>query len=130
VEEGLYTDRGRNFVGNHVNHALTNLTTVQLLKRLLCNVESTTGGVDGSNLNRHPRRRVRDVPAPAAIRRVPNDVESAADEREGGNVAELWEFRGKTVCLIGAWNIVEEPKKLLYVPSEVTRKRMGVEGDA
>src|SRR6266851_6276478 len=82
------TDRGRNFSGVHIKHALPYVTTVQLHERLLCDVETSPGSVNGRDVNRHPRRRVCDVPARAAIGRIPDDIESAANERERGNVAE------------------------------------------
>ena len=117
------TDRGSNFVGDHVNHALTNLTPVQLLKRLLCNIEATRGGVDGGNLNRHSRSRVRDVPAPAAIRRVALNVESAANEREVRDIAEGRESRRKTVGPVRACNAVERAS--LVVERSVVRGTQG-----
>ena len=86
---------------------LADLTTIQLLRRLLCNVESNTGGIHGSNLNQHTRRRVRDVPAPAAIRRVPHYVKSTPNEEKVRDVAESRESRSQTVGPVRACDIVE-----------------------
>jgi len=108
AEAGIHNpQRGSNFVADHVNHALTNLTPIQLLKRLLCNVESTSGGVDGSDLNRHSHHRVCDVQALATIRRVPYNVESATNEKDVRDVAERRESRCKTVRPVRACNAVE-----------------------
>jgi len=74
----------------------------QIRERLLREVETSTGSVDGGHLYRHARRRVCNVPARAAIGRVRLDVVSAANEWEGRNVAERREFRLEAVVPIGA----------------------------
>ena len=79
----------------------------------LCRVETNSGSVNSSIWDRHARGRVSDVPAPATIGRVPDDIESAADEREGGKVAERWELRGKTVCPIGACDVVGRAREVV-----------------
>ena len=89
----------------------------------MCDVETTRGGVDGGNLNRHARRRVGDVPAPAAIRRVPRNVESAADEREVGDVAERRESRRKAVRPVRACDTVERAS--LVVERSIIRGAQG-----
>jgi len=94
----------------------------------LCNVETTRGSVDGSHLNRHPRRRVRDVPAPAAIRRVPYNVESAANERKVRDVAEGRESRRKTVRPVRACDAVERASLIVersVVCGAQGRRRVG-----
>jgi len=78
------------------------------------------------------RRRVSDVPAPTAIRRVPHDIESTVNEGEGVNVADLRESRhrdetvrsGPSEHTIVSTGI--EPALLLYVGSYVARRGKGV----
>ena len=117
------TDRGSNSVGDHVNHTPTNLTAVQLLKCLLCNVETSRGGVNGGDLNRQARHRVSDIPAPTAIRRVPHNIERTANEREVGNVTERRESSRKTVRPVRACDIVERTS--LVVKRSITRGTQG-----
>jgi len=91
------TDGRSHFAGDHVQDALPDLTTVQLHESLLRDVESGTGGVHSDDIDRHPRRRIGQTPAPAAVGRVPDHVERAADEGELGDIAERRETRGETV---------------------------------
>ena len=95
---------GRNFISDDIDHAYVRIAVGQIRESLLCEVETNAGSVDGGELNRHARRGVSDVPARAAIRRVPHDVESAADEWEGRKAAERREVRVETVVPIGACN--------------------------
>jgi len=55
------------------------------------------GRVDRGHKDRLAVRRVSDAPAPAAVGRVPRDVESAADVGVVGNLAERRVFGGETV---------------------------------
>ena len=102
----LSTRSPRKFDSDDINHVYVCIILGQFLERLLCEVETNIGSVDGGHLNRHARRRVRNVPARTAIRRVPLDVESAANEWEGRNVAERREFRCETEFPIGACDAV------------------------
>ena len=80
------TPRARNIASGHGDRAfkLPDLTTIQLLERRRCHVETMAGGVDGSHDDCRAVLRVSDSPTPAAIGRVPRDVESTADVRVGG----------------------------------------------
>ena len=85
------------FVCFYLQNAIPNFATIQILESRLCDVETMSGGIDSGNSNGRVVRRVSYFPARAAVRGVPNDVECAADVREGGNVAEHRESRGETV---------------------------------
>lgn len=91
------TNRGSNFSGGHFNNARVYFTMIQLREHLPREVETNPGSVDGNNMDRRAQLRVGDVPAPAAIGRIPLDVVRAADEREGRNGAERRESRRKAV---------------------------------
>lgn len=100
------TDRGGNFGGSHLNHARVYIAIVQLREHLPREVEANPGGVDGDNMHRRAQRRVGDVPARAAIGRIPLDVERAADERERRNRAKRREPRCKAVGPVRACDAV------------------------
>ena len=116
-------NRRRHFAGDHVNDALPNFTAVQPHESLLRDVEPNPGRVDGGKVDRHTRRRVSQGPAPAAVRRVPHDVERTADEREGRNIAERREARDQTVRPIRARDAVQ--RAFLVVVCSVERGSQG-----
>ena len=86
---------------------MSDLTTVQRFERLRCQVETSARGVDGGHNDRRPVRRVGDAPAFAAVRRVPRDVESAADVREVGKRGERRERGYEAVVPVRACDVVE-----------------------
>jgi len=100
-------ERAWNFGRNHVENALPDLTTVQRFERSSCHVETSARGVDRGHIDRRPVRRVSDAPAIAAVRRVPRDVESAADVREIGNRGERRERGDEAVGPVRARDVVE-----------------------
>ena len=100
------TNRRRNLGGDHVHSALSNLSTVQLHESLLGEVETRTGSVNRNELDRRARDGVGQVPAGAAVGRVPDDVERAADGGEGRDVAERGEARRKSVRAVRARDVV------------------------
>ena len=65
------------------------------------------GRVDRGQVDRRAVRRVGDAPAPAAVGRVPRNVERAADVRVVGNVAERRVFGGEAVGSVRARDVVE-----------------------
>lgn len=85
------TIRGRNLGSNHIQKAQSDLTTVQLHESLLGDIESRAGSIDGDDVDRGARGGVGQLPARAAVGRVPDDVERAAEEREYRDVAECGE---------------------------------------
>ena len=101
------TNRRRYFCGDHFYNALSYLAAVQMHEGFLCDVKARAGGVDSSDVDGHPRCRVSQAPAPTAVRRVPHDVEGAADERERRNIAKRCEPPGQAVRAIRARNVVE-----------------------
>jgi len=101
------TVRGCNFGGGHVNRTLPNLTAVQRFERRRCHVETMPGSVDGGHIDRCSVRRVSDAPAPAAVRRVPRDIESTADVRVVGNLVERREPGDEAVGPVRARDAVE-----------------------
>ena len=111
------TNRRRYFCGDHVYNALSYLAAVQMHEGFLCDVKARAGGVDGSNVDGHARRRIGQAPAPTAVGRVPHDVEGTADERERRNVAKRCKPPGQAVRAIRARNVVE--RAVLIVVSGV-----------
>ena len=65
------------------------------------------GSVDRGHIDRRAVRRVSDAPAPAAVGRVPCDVESATDVRLVGNLVERRVFGGEAVGPVRARDVVE-----------------------
>ena len=65
------------------------------------------GRVDRGQIDRRAVRRVGDAPAPAAVGRVPRDVECAADVWVVGDVAERRVFGGEAVGPVRARYVVE-----------------------
>ena len=65
------------------------------------------GSVDRGHKDRLSVLRVRDAPAPAAVGRVPRDVESAADVRVVGNLAERRVFGGEAVVPVRARDVAD-----------------------
>jgi len=65
------------------------------------------GRVDRGHIDHPAVRRVSDVPAPAAVRRVPRDVVSAADVRVAGERVERRVFGGEAVVPVRARDVVE-----------------------
>jgi hypothetical protein len=110
------TNRRRNLVRHHVNSTQTTLTTSQLVEGHLRDIETRASSVNSGDVDRHAIRLVGQRPARTAVRRVPRDVERAADERERGKIAERREARRKTIRTIRARDAVE-------------RARLVVEGD-
>ena len=100
-------NRRRHFAGDHVDDTLPNFTAVQPHESLLRDVEPDPSGVDGGKVDRHTRRRVGQAPAPAAVRRVPHDVERTANERERRDITERREARDQTVRPIRARDAVQ-----------------------
>lgn len=100
------TDRRSNLTGGHLDHAHVYISVVQLRKHLLREVETYPGGVDGNNVDRRAQLRVGDIPAPAAIGRIPLDVVRAADGREGWNGAERRESRREAIGPVRACHAV------------------------
>jgi hypothetical protein len=116
-------NRRRHFAGDHVDDTLPNFTTVQPHESLLRDVEPDPSGVDGGKVNRHTRRRIGQAPAPAAVRRVPHDVERTANERERRNITERREARDQTVRPIRARDAVQ--RAVLIVVCSVERGSQG-----
>jgi len=65
------------------------------------------GSVDRGHKDRLAVRRISDAPAPAAVGRVPRDIESATDVRVVGNRAERRVFGGEAVGPVRARDVVE-----------------------
>ena len=65
------------------------------------------GRVDRGHKDRLAVRRVSDFPAPAAVGRIPSDIESAADVRVAGNLAERRVFGGEAVVPVRARDIAD-----------------------
>jgi len=65
------------------------------------------GRADRGHKDRRPVLRVSDAPAPAAVGRVPRDVESAADVRVVGNLVERRVFGDEAVVPVRARDVVE-----------------------
>jgi len=86
---------------------LSDLTTVQSFERRRSHVETSARSVDRGHINRRPVRRVSDAPAPAAVRRVPRDIESTTDVRVVGNIAERRELGDEAVVPVRARDAVE-----------------------
>jgi hypothetical protein len=121
------TNRRRNLVRHHVNSTQTTLTTSQLVEGHLRDIETRASSVNSGDVDRHAIRLVGQRPARTAVRRVPRDVERAADERERGEIAERREARRETVRAIRARDAVERAR--LIVESNVVggaqRRRRG-----
>ena len=96
---------GCNFGGDHVDRIL--LTTGQNVERRRSQVEAMPGRVDRGHIDRRAVRWVGDAPAPAAVGRVPRDVESAADVRVVGNLVERRVLSGEAVYPVRARDVVE-----------------------
>jgi hypothetical protein len=101
------TERRSYSGGDHVQNALSYLAAVQMHERFLCNVKASAGSVNGSDDDGHARRRVGQAPAPAAVGRVPHDVEGATDVRERRDIAERRESPGQAIRTVRARNVVE-----------------------
>ena len=101
------TDRRSYFGGDNVQNTLSYLAAVQMHERFLCDIKASPGGVNGSNDDGHARRCVGQAPAPAAVGRVPHDVEGTTDERERRNIAKRRESSGQAVRTVRARNVVE-----------------------
>src|SRR6267154_526789 len=84
------TESGGYLFGNDIQHTLSYLPTVQCFESDCCEVESS-GAVDGGHAYPCTCRRVGQLPAPAAVRRVPFNAGRAAAIREGRNIAECRE---------------------------------------
>jgi hypothetical protein len=104
------TNRRRNLVRHHVNSTPTTLTTSQLVEGHLRDIETRASSVNSGDVDRHAIRLVGQRPARTAVRRVPRDVERAADERERGKIAERREARRKTIRTIRARDAVESAR--------------------
>jgi len=103
------TVRAWNFGGDHVNRAAPGFATVQRFECRRSQVETMAGSVDRGHIDRRAVRRVTtsDAPAPAAVGRVPCDVESAAGVRVVGNLVERRVFGGEAVGPVRARDVVE-----------------------
>ena len=101
------TNRRGNFLRYHVDGTKPALSASQLVESLLGEVKARAGSIDSRDIDRRASRGISHGPARAAVGRVPDDVEHAADEGERGNIAERWEARRETVLAIGARNAVE-----------------------
>ena len=87
----------RNFYGLRIQCAAPQRSTVQRNESRLSDVETTSGGVDGNEINKPVRRPVRQLPAAAAVGGAKFGVESSAKIWEVGEVLEMWEPSGETV---------------------------------
>lgn len=101
------TNRRGHFAGDNVQNTLPDLTAIQLHESLLRDIKPRPGSIDSDKIDRRARRRVGQAPARAAVGRVPDHIERAADERELWNVAERREARDEAVRAVGARDVVE-----------------------
>ena len=84
-------------MGDYIQHARPQFATTQLLESHLRDIEASPGTVDGCDMDRLVVCSVSYFPARAAVGGVPHNVESAADKREGGKIAERRVSRYETV---------------------------------
>lgn len=91
------TVMARNLDGLRFQRTSPYRPTVQRDESLLSDVETISGGVDGSEENRPFRLLIGQLPALAALVGAPFDVECAAEVWEVGEVVEMRVFLGKAV---------------------------------
>jgi len=96
---------GVNFGGDHVDRGL--FTTVQNVERRRSQVETMAGSVDRGHIDIRAVLRVSDFPAPAAVRRVPRDVPSAANVGVSRDRAERRVFGGEAVVPARARDVAD-----------------------
>jgi len=87
----------RNCYGLRFQCAAPHRSTVQRNESMLSDVETTSGGVDGGDMNPSARLRVGQFPALAAVGGTPFGVECAAKIWEVGEIVELRVCTGETV---------------------------------
>jgi hypothetical protein len=117
------TNRRRYFISDHIHSALSNLSTIQLHESLLSDIKSQSRSVDSNEIDRRARSSVGQIPARSAVRRVPDDVEGAAEERERRDVAERGETRRQPVRAVRARYAVHRAG--LVVVGRVERRAEG-----
>ena len=94
-----------NFGGDYVDRGL--YTTVQSVERRRSQVKTMAGSVDRGHIDRRAVRRVRDLPASAAIRRVPRDIPSATNVGVARDRAERRVFGGEAVGPVRARDVAD-----------------------
>ena len=84
-------------MGCNVRQRICQGATAQRFESRSCDIETSSGSVNANKMDRVAVRFVQNPPAPSAVSGVPHDVVSAADEREGGKLAERRVFPNEPV---------------------------------